>query len=246
MPKFLKSLGSVSLTMILALGWAWSGMLKDLGYLDENKRLNLLIVLTVLLAGQQIYLEFPKPAKRGIVENRRKIVENELERFLDEYYGILESRFGANHVFPIVRVNMMLPTRKTRITLNPFLRIYYTFSAAGAYYTGEELSLQWKKEEGTCGWAWAKNSNGIYDSIEPDLQLPAKRLAEAKKDVVKNIKSTVSIPIWLEDKVVGVLNLDSKQNVKDTLFVDAEVLSLAVACSRIISGQCHEDGIEER
>jgi hypothetical protein len=139
----------------------------------------------------------------------------------------------------------MLPTRKIRVA-NPYLRIYYTSSAAGAYYTDEELSLGWKKEEGTCGWAWAKNSKSLYDSIEPDLQTPANRLTKAKKDkdVVKNIKSTLSVPIWLEDKVVGVLNLDSKQNVKDTLFIDDQVVALAMAWSEAFSGQCHEDGVK--
>ena len=244
MSKFLKSLGSILLTMSLALGWAWSVALKDMGYLSEAERLNLIIILTFLLAAQQIYLEFPKPAKRGIVENRRKIVENQLERFLEEYYIILKSRFGNNDVFPIVRANIMLPTKRFKGIFGTHLRIYYFFCAGDSFYTDQELQLEWKKDEGTCGWAWAKKNNSIYDSRKKGLKLPAKRLNKSKTPIVQNIHSTLSIPIWLEGSVVGVLNLDSKQNIKDTLLTDADVISLSTACSQIISGQCHEDGVE--
>lgn len=244
MYRFLTRFGNAILTMILALGWAWSGILKELRYINDGQRFILLILLTVILAIQQIYLEYPKPAKREIVENRRKIVENQLERFLEEYYEILLSRFGKNHAFPIVRTNIMLPTKKFRGIFGTHLRIYYWFCAGDSFYTDQELQLEWKKEEGTCGWAWGKKNNSIYDSRKKELTLPAKRLNKSKTPIVHHIHSTLSIPIWLEGSVVGVLNLDSKQNIKDTLLTDAEVISLSTACSQIISGQCHENGVE--
>ena len=244
MSKFFSDALTVIFTTVLALGWVWTEFLVNQGYIDSNQRLYVLIALTLLLAIQQIYLRLPHPEKRGMIEKRRQIIQDKLQSFLSEYYGVLKSKYKNKKAFPVVRVNVMLPTKRYRGIFGTYLKIYYVFCPPGIVYSDQELSLAWTKEEGTCGWAWSKKANSVYDSRNPALKLPAKRVKTQHTLSVRGIRSTLSIPIWLEDTIVGVLNLDSKQNVRDTDFTDGDICALAVGCAGILSGQCHLDGVE--
>jgi len=83
-----------------------------------------------------------------------------------------------------------------------------------------------------------------FDSANPQLALPAKRLSTRQLEVVGAIGSTLSIPIMSPDgATLGVLNLDSKQNVSDTLFSETAVYTLAEACARELVAQCFPDGV---
>jgi|GEM_PF-2891385 len=243
MVRFLKGAGSVLLAVALALTWTWTGYLKDAGYINDRQRLSILLTLTLLLALQQIYLVIPKPEKRGVIEERRNINEYYLKSFYLTYYEKLKTVCGTASP-PVIRLNVMLPTRRVKGLFGSYLQIYYYLVPPGRPYTDAERDLRWKGKEGTCGWAWKCRTQSIFDSKTPQLSLSEKRLNAAKKLVVGHLKSTLSVPIWQGTKVVGVFSLDSEQNVDQTFFDHPDVFGLAVAFARDFGAQCYPDGIE--
>ena len=200
--------------------------------------------MTLLLAFQQTYLVLPKPANRGLVEARRPVTQQHLTTFLVSYYKLLKRARGPSRTYPAVRVNVMLPTRRLRGLLGTKLKIYFVACPSGILYGDNELTLEWGKDEGTCGYAWAHKVISPFDSANPQLALPAKRLSPRQLEVVGAIGSTLSLPIMSpEGSALGVLNLDSKQNVSDTLFSERGVYTLAEACARELAAQCFPDGV---
>jgi len=244
MARTLKGASSVLFALFTATAWAWTTVLKDLGWINDIQRAWALGILTLLLAIQQTYLMLPKPANRGLVEARRPVTQQHLSTFLVQYYETLKKARGANTTQPAVRVNVMLPTRRLRGLLGTRLRIYYVACPSGILYGDGELTLEWGKGEGTCGYAWAHKVISPYDSSDPQLSLPAKRLSPQQLQVVGTIGSTLSLPIMSsEGAVLGIMNLDSKQNVSDTLFSQTAVYTLAEACARELAAQCFSDGV---
>lgn len=243
MSKLLKGAGSVVLAMVLALSWLWATWLKDAGYIDNRQRLWTLMGLTLALALQQIYLVLPKPEGRGAVDGRRDIIESYLSRFRTSYNNELASLLPGQPP-PPVRLNIMLPTRRARGLLGSYLKIYYYSCPPEDNYTDDERSLKWKSKSGTCGYTWKCGDISIFDSVEHGLQLSAARLQKAQAKVVGEINSALSVPIWHDNKVVGVFSLDSKRNVAETCFHHAAVYVLAARFARTLEAQCHPDGVK--
>lgn len=242
--KVLKSAGIVVLTLVLALTWTWADLLKERNYIDSKERIWILIVLTALLAMQQIYLVLPKPADRAILEARRTVTESFLQGFRNKYYTQIVHLGVDTNALPTVRTNIMLPTKKMKGLFGTYLKIYYFACPTGIVYADNEFSLKWKKENGTCGWAWIHGESSIYDSQTPELKLSSQRLNQQQVGVVNNIKSALSVPIWYNGNVVGVLSMDSKQNVNETLFTHEDIYTLALACANSVGAQCFEDGVQ--
>ena len=167
---------------------------------------------------------------------------NFLKGFLNQYYQFLKKQNGDSEL-PVVRVNVMLPTKKFRGVFGTYLKIYFTACPPNIVYSDEESILKWKKNNGTCGWAWNKKEFSIFDSDREDLSMPITRLTKNQGDIVKYIKSTLSVPIWFDNKITGVLNLDSKQNVNETLFINDEVITLAGGCANNLGSICFLEGI---
>jgi GAF domain-containing protein len=240
--RVLKGTGSVLLALALALGWPGTNLLKDLGVIADDQRVGIFALLVVLLVLQQIYLVLPRPASRSAVEERREIALSFLKGFLVRYHKEL-----GETPPPIVRANVMLLTKRARGLLGSYLKIYYFACPEGAVYSNEERGLTWKKREGTCGWAWESREMSIYDSADPRYGLPADRLNKSQTSIVGNsIRSWLGVPILYNDSVVGVLNLDSEQNIDRTKFADESVYRLAAACARDIGALCFQDGVKAR
>lgn len=143
-----------------------------------------------------------------------------------------------------MRIHVMLPTHRAFGLFGSFLKVYYYYCPEGVIYSPAELDLTWKKEEGTCGWAWAKKSIAIYDSVRPDLATPVHRLNLKQRPVVKSIQSVISFPIWHNGKVVGVLGLDSKENVEQTRFDNEEVLEIFTSSTSKLATHCPFEGVK--
>jgi hypothetical protein len=109
MKQFWKGVVSVALAMALAYGWTWTGLLKDLHWIDDAGRVKILAVITVFFFFQQVWLVLPKPVDRESVDARRPIISNYLDKFLADYYRTLQS-LHPGAALPVVRINVMLPT----------------------------------------------------------------------------------------------------------------------------------------
>ncbi len=242
MNRLISSGVKIVLIAILATGWKWTTLLKDQGIINDNLQIRFLIGITLLIILEQVYSELPKPVNKSLVETRRLIIEDYLQSFLAKYYKYLRSlKKYKNKPVPVIRVNIMLPTRILKIF--SYLRIYFYYCPDGITYTEDEKTLKWYSNHGTCGWAWKYCASSLFDSIHPDLKLPAGRLNKKQKAICASIKSTLSIPIVYEGKVVGVLNLDSKENISDTLFSREKVYNTARACADALRAEFYNDGI---
>lgn len=228
----------------------WGFILKDLKIIDDSQRLWVLVGFTIALAIQQTYLlALPKPTSRGAIEAQRPLIESYLEGFLRRYYQQLSSLLPRPHEpLPCIRVNVMLPTKRLRGIGGTWLKIYHAACPTNIVYNDDEFSEKWKKEEGTCGWAWKQGIRSIYDSKDEKLSLPAGRLTESQRCATAHLNSTLSVPIWDKelDKVVGVLNLDSEQNIEGSFFNNAEMIRLAAACAQHLAAHCFSDGVANR
>lgn len=237
--RFLKGAGSVLFAIALALAWPGANLLKDLQVVNDNQRIAIFASLIIVLALQQTYLVLPKPVGRSAVDERREVVDTFLANFHNRYL----ERLG-NESLPTVRVSVMLLTKRARGLLGSHLKIYYWACPDNAVYPDWERKLNWKKKQGTCGWAWKSGDMSIYDSATPNYQLPADGLSEDKANALDSIKSWLGVPIRYNDTVVGVLNLDSEQNIDQTRFTDRSIYTLAVACARDIATLCYQDGVK--
>ncbi len=240
MKQFWKGVISVALAMALAYGWTWTGVLKDLHWIDDEGRVKILVAITVVFFSQQVWLVLPRPVARESVDARRPIVSNYLDKLLADYYRTLQS-LHPNAVLPVVRINVMFPTRGL---LGSFLKIYYYACPQGVTYSDREKALHWKKGQGQCGWAWKHLEITLYDSNDPDHQMLARRLTSEQKAALSSIKSVLSLPIQEKGKVVGVLSLDGKHDITETLFTDSAIVSLAESYSKNLSPLCFSDGVK--
>jgi hypothetical protein len=238
--------GNLLLTVLLAFGWQWVSILERMGFIMEKRRLWWLIGFTGLLIIQQVYLAFPKPVERGTVEAQKPVIESYLQGFLRRYYDQISSLpSDPRGSPPCVRVNVMLPTKRLRGIGGTYLKIYHVACPPDIIYYDDEFSEVWKKREGTCGWAWEQGVRSIYDSKNAKLSLPAGRLTESQRRATSHLNSTLIWPIWDKDqnKVVGVLNLDSEQNIEKSFFLHDTIIDSTAACAQHLVAHCFPDGV---
>lgn len=245
MLAFLKRFGSALLTLFLALAWMWGFILKDLNIIGDTQRLWIVAIFTGVLAAQQAYLAFPRPVNRGTVEAQRPVIESYLAAVLRRYYQqLLTLAPGLEGSPPCVRVNVMLPTRRFRIGAS-YLKIYHTACPPNITYYDDELSEKWKKDQGTCGWTWNQKTLSIYDSKHEKRSLPADRLTASQRRATSHLNSTLSIPIWnKDDRIVGVLNMDSEQNTDESFLAHNEIIDSAEACAQHLAAHCFSNGVK--
>ncbi len=229
---------NVILGVVCALGWAWTGWLKDNSYIGESSRLRVLIALTLVLLIQQWILTGRKPVGRSKVEQRRDVIELKLGGLLTDYYKQIK---GAATIPPI-RANLSLPKRTWRYAWR--LQIYYFRTPDGSAFSNDELRMKFKKGEGAIGRAWSEKNIIIYDKNNVRFQSPINTVHRKKIPFVSQIESVLAVPILETDKVVGVLALDSEFPITATRFDQREIAALARSHANHLAGLCFFDGVK--
>lgn len=243
MSGLLKGSLSEALVVAIALAWPWTNLLKDAGYLNDIGRAAILIALTVVLTCQQVYVAMPRPVGSGIMNSRRSPVDLVLGALWDGYYAALVE-LGVSEPRPLVRINVMVVTKRWKGLLGTYLRIYY-HHPTGVLYSSEELELKWGKSNGVVGRAWNNKYNIAYDSELAHLEVSGKGMTEAQKAATSNRKSALRVPIVYGDDFVGMLNMDSMENVSRTKFDETKVVSLAVEAASFLAGQLDPKGVAD-
>ena len=196
-----------------------------------------LIGLGMIYMSYQVWLLRPRPATKGEIERMRNVVEDFYLNFaLKVYYEILTHREYQD--LPPVRINVML--RQRRYWFIPSkLRIVYQVCANHnqpfedseeqlvdlgntGCYSDKEIRWLWKSGEGTCGQSVKYKEVVIFDSKDGRFGSPGETLRQGSTDIAKGVASVLSIPLWdrKRDRVIGVLNIDSKYNIDKTHFDD--------------------------
>lgn len=199
--------------------------------------------IIILFTLQQIWLRWPKPASLADIRELKEIIEPFLAGVLEEYY---KAARGISQTVAFVRINIMLPSWR-RLRFGRYLKIYYSNGGPGGLlYKDDELDLPWKRGQGTCGATWKKERGVVYDSAAEGLTGPKKNLTEKQIKIVGGINSVLSLPIWHKEtkKVVGILNLDSIENVDKTFFNREEVVHAVTARAGPLSMMLFRDGVK--
>jgi len=229
----------VFLSVFLAYGWIWVGILKEKGAITEEVRIKALILFGAVFAIQQVIITRPRPKDRSEVEKQRQIAENCLGSLLIEYHKN-NPEHEKNPVW--VRANLALLTRGWIFS---YMRIYFTACPSNVGYSISELGIRWEKGVGAIGCAWKTKDITIYDSQTEKYKRPDKALSPDILKIVGYIKSAVALPIISKKgKVIGVLVLDSTQGIDITKFHDPKTVKLLQAFGNTIVPMCFYDGVK--
>lgn len=243
MYNVVKKTAGVILALLLAFGWIWTVVLYQRKNINEDTQFWILVSLTLILLLQQIYVAIPKPIERGIISDRREINEICIQFFWSEYCKILRELDKISNI-PPVRISVMLPTKRFRGLLGSYLEVYYhRYFSEEFPYLGNQLSVTWKKGYGVCGDAWKKNRITFYDSIDTRFQTSAYKLSDAHKKATRDIVSIVSVPIEYKEKVVGVINIDSNEDMSHTKFNNPEIYIAAGKFAHRIASLFDKNGV---
>ncbi|MEM7536971.1 MAG: GAF domain-containing protein [Chloroflexota bacterium] len=176
-------------------------------------------LIMILFFAHYISVNRPKPASAHHVKTMRDVVETFLERLIEGYYMIVFDQELV--VSDSIRVNLMLKTKRPWFQ-SDVLKVYYNLAPnwvgdetdgfTSFSYSQTELDQMWRKGEGTCGQAWEDNTMRIYD--EHKYPEPREFMTEPQKKINGGLKSVLSVPIWFDQQVIGVLNFDSTDTVE--------------------------------
>jgi GAF domain-containing protein len=239
MKKFL----TVLFTVLLAVGWQWINTLKTAGTLGQDVVFGLGAVLTLCLLLQQSYVALGSPVPPERPSKAETIANAYLLSLLSKYYEFVQAVSPDRQ--PSVRINVMLPTSRWKLWRH--LRIYYVATLPGAaVYTNEERVMPWRKGQGISGWVWKTGQPGLYDDQRPGFGLASESLSEAQKHSAGALKSVYSVPIWLDDEIVGILNLDSDANLDETRFDDPRVQHIVKTFADNLASVCFADGVRHK
>jgi transcriptional regulator with GAF, ATPase, and Fis domain len=169
----------------------------------------LLIIMTALLNFIFVYYDYKRPAWK---------IENLLELMVKSLWGADQS----SHF----RSNIMIYDSKTKK-----LKIEHSYNMMGAVDRNLELEL----DRGCAGKAFTDKNTFWVDLTQAAHE---KYLIDPQK-VWSSMKSVMSIPIFLDDEVIGVLNIDSDLELNKVFLLDNrgdnKVLNIASAYSDLIA-----------
>lgn len=243
-PKRMKTLlrvgASTAIGAVLAFGLVAIKQLEQTTAIGHDAAFVLVVFVFCVFVSQKFYTELPKPVSPHLAKGRHVVIDRFLEGFLQEYRKLIRTMRGETSL-PVVRANVMLPTRKAKGLLGTKLKIFYWSTAGDFAYSDEERTRLWKRKEGTCGWAWKYSEPCFFDSEKHPG--PAKRLRKIEDPKIRAIVSVLSIPISTEGGIVGVLNLDSLAGIEQTCFDKEHVVHLAEACAVQIGPLCPPEGV---
>ena len=178
----------------------------------ENLEIPYKVLLIVATAGINfvfVYSDYKQPSWR---------IEDLLELMVKSLWGSEQS----SHF----RSNVMLYNSKTRK-----LQIRYRYNMMGAI----DRNLALEPDRGCAGKAF-KDENAFW--VDLTRASHESYLVDSKR-VWSDMKSVMSVPICLDDKVVGVLNIDSNLELNRVFLLDDgennKVLSIARAYSDLVA-----------
>jgi hypothetical protein len=114
---------------------------------------------------------------------------------------------------PFVRINIMMAP-KPKSGKEEYIKIVY--AADIEEYSENEINQLWKKGEGKCGHAWENKRQEVYAADIRSEETLKEEMGEKPPEIVK-LKSVLSTPIIIKEKVVAILNIDSELGGSETL-----------------------------
>lgn len=202
-----------SLRVALSTGFYFLGFVPTLW-----PGLDLLTHSAVLLSGAFLSLYLSR--YKVVLPFTRKRIRQLLSDCIDEYKDTVPGEYG-------LRANVMLVRRKHPLTRERYLETdFYTDD-----YSIEETFLQWDSGEGAVGKVLDMDDQ-VWLDAERASESDAEWIAESEQIAVTHIQSLLSTPIFVgepvDDNLVGVLNLDSKDHISETKMDSEEAREIGV------------------
>ena len=173
-------------------------------------------VLVVILILSLSYIQFQK-AKKKIKLNRNNNLIDTVGYLLKGIKHTYFSQFDDRDFE--VRLNVMAPDPSKKDTIGIF------FYDNKNLYNENEFKDRYRQHEGKSGKAWAIGRQQIYAPELPDDEVQYVSM-EAKSSSVRDLRSILSTPILINDKVVGILNIDSNYPAHVTHFHNSTVQTI--------------------
>jgi hypothetical protein len=193
-----------------------------------NDLLGKLVVLAIglVLGAIGYYVDAIRGKRTKTKDQLRPLIE---EFFLPRVVAKYKDSHPENSP-PDVRTNIMLLERRDfplptgERKLFPWKRSMTVDFNYGDY--NDESHLKWGVDEGVCGTAIEYNK--ALDSDLEDVEIHEWDMTEKQLRATQHLGSVLSIPIYRpsdeeKDNPVGVLNLDSQENLSDTRFDDSKM-----------------------
>jgi hypothetical protein len=155
------------------------------------------------LAGQHLrsYLrDFKLRPRFESIKRQQGLASLVLKGIKEEYYRMLDKNMSF---CPPVRVNVMVPDSSSA-----YIRIL--FADEPDSFGPDEFKKTWERGEGKCGKAW---DEGRIVILDPESGVPEHQVVPMKVpagSTYHDLKSVLSLPLFVENTVCGVLNVDSK------------------------------------
>lgn len=237
-------------TLLIAIstgtGWQWLRIAESKHLIDEDAAFRAGVAITALFILHQISILWKRPAERASVRERAHVVDKVLEQLLGKYYEWqVERAGGVDAPQPSVRCNVMLPV-KLWFGAVQYLQIAYKASPTGSMYMHEELELKWGRDDGVVGYVWRTGNERTYSKGQPAGVGSPRELSADQRKTVSYLNSVYSVPILKNGMVVGVLTLDSPEDLARTQFNNAFVRDLIAAYANCLPSQCFKEGIRAK
>jgi hypothetical protein len=199
-----------------------------------------LVAFSLILAYHEHRYENVQPESKEL----QAVLEREiLPDLIDDYREVYPDPNP-----PAIRVNVMIlrrrnlnPLQRSRSDVYPGEKTLKAEATVGDYESRNERELEWKTNEGVVGRAMNERAQEIWADLgHGNERVQAGwNLTNAQISRTKRLNSLLSIPIYLpgdEEKVkpVGVLNIDSEQNLDVTKFGTEAVRAKAINQANII------------
>lgn len=210
--------------------------------------------IIIIYVIQQLWRDLPNPVSMAEVHEFRPIIKQYLEGAINDYATVIH---GMKVEIPTFRMNVMLKVRNNSFA-RPKLKIACSLGCTPEQnnnnllelklnepcYSRDEENMLWEKGQGACGAAYKTSDVTIFDPTNTKFSGVSKRLNNRQKDISRDLKSIISLPLLLHGRVIGVLNVDSTENITQTKFDDFGVCkilddyadSLSKICAIFIDG----------
>lgn len=236
---------AVLIAVVTSQGWQWLRVLQEHQWIHGNWPVWLGALLSCAFLLHQIWLQRDRPAPAAKARERAAVVNIALEGLLKGYDAIWLALANAapTATRPIVRCNVMLPVH--RLTRRNFLRIFYKGCPDGISYTAQEMELRWSKKNGVVGWVWKHHDSRVFSVARGDDVTMAQSLSPTQRTAISRLQSVHSVPIFRDGKTVGVLTLDSQEDLNRTFFERDQVRQLLRTYADALPSQCFPEGVKD-
>jgi hypothetical protein len=115
-------------------------------------------------------------------------------------------------------------------------------------YFEAERGQPWKKSQGAVGRVWSSGTEDVFcKSDVVSWNQVTSSLSTEQRKVVGKVGAIYSVPIHSDRKncVIGLLNIDSKSEVKDSYLGDEDIKGIVRGYANVLRPLCAENGISK-